>query len=310
MPLPLSIPLWLPLLALPTGTEYLHVPDCSQPHARVELNAAVSRPLVLVCLSPGRVSHLAFKAPLNPRSFHLEEARRFTAVRVDAKGITFLLPEDYPVGKRLWGRMCFAEGAPPTCVDLLLVGHEARHLYQLEVYRPSEAEWALRQEVLKQEARAAHSEAEGAKWRVLAERTSGFPGLLFPGLKLLDSRQLSRDISQARGSLWGKRSFLHRAAVLGPGLDVTGEERWALEVEVVNLGPRPWMAAEALLLGPQGEQMEVRSVWQLEPIAQGRMRSVLVEVEPLQAGASRGPYTLILWDGEKTFPVVLGDVSF
>jgi len=73
--------------------------------------------------------------------------------------------------------------------------------------------------------------------------------------------------------------------------------RLAVVQELHNHGKTPWTPAGAVLVGPQGEEWKALGVWPLKPIAPGKFRQVVVEVETMEEEA-RGTFILKLWSQE------------
>ncbi|WP_309896845.1 DUF2381 family protein, partial [Archangium sp.] len=73
--------------------------------------------------------------------------------------------------------------------------------------------------------------------------------------------------------------------------------RLAVVQELHNNGKTPWTPAGAVLVGPRGEEWKALGVWPLKPIAPGKFRQVVVEVETTEEQA-RGAFTLKLWSQE------------
>ncbi|HLM48553.1 MAG TPA: DUF2381 family protein, partial [Myxococcaceae bacterium] len=82
--------------------------------------------------------------------------------------------------------------------------------------------------------------------------------------------------------------------------------RLAVVQELYNDGRTPWTPAGAVLVGPRGEEWKALGVWSLKPIAPGKFRQVVVEVEATQE-AARGTFTLKLWGQEGGGAVELFD---
>jgi uncharacterized protein (TIGR02268 family) len=76
--------------------------------------------------------------------------------------------------------------------------------------------------------------------------------------------------------------------------------RWVVEVHVLSTDPeKPWMAAGAILLGPSGERLEPFWVLQGDALEQGESGQVWVEA-PVATEGAVGPFTLEVWDSERT----------
>jgi uncharacterized protein (TIGR02268 family) len=86
------------------------------------------------------------------------------------------------------------------------------------------------------------------------------------------------------------------------------KRRVAVELELTNLGAKPWTPAGAVLRGPHGEQLTPHPLWRPEPILPGQTVRVMVEVEATKEEAM-GAYTLTLWGADRR-SVVLENVTF
>ena len=82
--------------------------------------------------------------------------------------------------------------------------------------------------------------------------------------------------------------------------------RLAVVQELHNNGKTPWTPAGAVLVGPRGEEWKALGGWPLKPIAPGKKKRVVVEVETTEE-AARGTFTLKLWSQEGGGAVELFD---
>jgi uncharacterized protein (TIGR02268 family) len=81
------------------------------------------------------------------------------------------------------------------------------------------------------------------------------------------------------------------------------------ELKLVNPGPKPWTPVEAVLRGPNGEELKPLPLWKPKPILPGPAGGlVMVEVEATKKQA-QGAYTLTLWDADRR-AVTLENVTF
>jgi uncharacterized protein (TIGR02268 family) len=125
----------------------------------------------------------------------------------------------------------------------------------------------------------------------------------------LASRNLSASITLPPGeSLLMERAFSYRVT----GSRRVGTRRWqrlAVELWLRNQGGQNWAAVEAELVGPSGQRLKVRRIWQPKSLQPGRGGFVTVEAEALE-GEVRGPYTLTLWSEGRARSDTFSGVEF
>jgi uncharacterized protein (TIGR02268 family) len=138
----------------------------------------------------------------------------------------------------------------------------------------------------------------------------GLAGLLALRARLISSREITKALTWVRGGefLVG-RTFSHRGEVLDSERRPTGEQRWAVELQVKYLGLQPWKAVEAELVDSKGRVLKVLAVRQERPLGQGKRSPLVVEVE-CPKGAPPGPYALTVWGEGRQQSVTVAGVRF
>jgi uncharacterized protein (TIGR02268 family) len=263
-----------------------------------------------VPISPNRALTFVFDTPVQGEgAVVVEERERFRQVSLSRDGLmlTLLLSDELPPGKQLRLTVRFADGAPPTSLDFTLVV-SPRAEPQVEVYRHPRPCDSYRQQAEEAEARVLQCQTLLARERAERDAPRGITGLLV--LKQMNkegirSKRITEDVTLRPGGAFTLGEVVSYRATGGEmGAPVT---RLAVEFELWNRSTRPWIPANAQLVGPGG-RWDLQ-VWTQEPLAPNGPLRVLVEAE-LPGLAHPGPYILKLWDERGTRTATLSGVTF
>jgi uncharacterized protein (TIGR02268 family) len=296
----------LTLLSNAPDAEQLLLDQCEAASPRIELSAAPSGKVPVVCIDERLSTTLRFDSPIRPESVRLEEQERFADVAVGKKTLALVPPENLTAGKRFEVEVCFADEQAPACAAFLLVAHPGLAMQQVDVFRQQTRSVAYYQQLAEEaQAEARHLRAEVQQLRAERNAPDGLRGALASGLVTqiggIAVRDLTNHFAQREGNaLVPERVHTYRA----PG-------SVAVEMHLANPGTMPWVAAGAVLRGAKGEVLKPLLLWQPEPIVPGGMEGGRVVVEVLATEKeARGTYTLTLWDAERQRTVTLGNVTF
>ncbi|WPB80671.1 DUF2381 family protein [Archangium violaceum] len=283
---------------------------CEMASPQLVLTAESSATPPVVCISPGLSLTLRFDALLRPEPVRLTERERFVDVASGQQTLTVVPPEKMGAGERFQVEACFADDAAPACATFVLLAHPALGMQQVKVFRRPRpvASFQEGEKAAQTEVRQCQEEVH----QLRAERGApeGLRGVLASGLLekgRLPFKDLTESVTRAKGNA------LHTDDVHS----YRAGGRVAVEVWLTNPGTLPWMAAGAVLRGPQGEVLKPLPLWQPEPIPpvgavanklKPRHR-VVVEVLASETEA-RGTYTLTVWDADQKRTVALGNITF
>ncbi|MGZ3459986.1 MAG: DUF2381 family protein [Archangium sp.] len=310
--MPAAFPATLLALAFLTGateaTERPPLPECDAPKLRVDLPPEPTGKALEVCVNPDFPTTFVFDTPLSPEAVvEVQSRSRFAEVGRGPRSLTFIPREDYLPGERATVTVHFGDGEAPARATFVLVGHPARAMTQVQVYRH-----ARPVEVCQQETREARDEAqqcqkENTRLRAERGRPDGLRGLFDAGLLGSDGvtfRQLTGNIRTPKANpLEVTQTISYRT--IGPKL----QGRVAVEVTLLNPGAKPWTVARAALTSTKGEELTLLPLWHTGPIQPEAERGeVVVEVEATKEQAL-GTYTLKLWDAQGR-TVTIGNVTF
>jgi uncharacterized protein (TIGR02268 family) len=288
---PCSSAVLLALLLLVTASVARAQPSpCQNPVRRIELATSPSS-LPELCISPGLSTTLLFDQELATDAVELEGRERFRRVEATGSALVLVPSEKLVPGERLRLKVRFTEAGTPASAAFVLTVYRDQAERQVEIARPPapgicQAELQRKEEELQRclDQRASPPPQALASLAALMMENAIDP-------RLLTSREVTSPslIPAPAEGLAVTRVMLHRSL-----------SRFVVEVHVTNTDPeRPWMAAGATLLGRSGEVLEPFHVLQLQPLEPGEFGQVWVEAPVPSAGAI-GPFTLEVWDSERT----------
>jgi uncharacterized protein (TIGR02268 family) len=272
-------------------------------HLQLEVDAPAKVPAF--CITPELTSTFLFDAKVA----RVELAGRDHFRRV-AEGADFFMVIPSEAMRDLEPQRVtvhFEDGAAPASITVLLVVHPARAARQVDILRHTRSA-----AFSEREAREAHSRAlrcEEEKARMWAERGGprGLRGMRAAGLLNEEFGVVVKRLGQylqprARNALRLVSAFSARAGEPERG-------RVAIEVELENLGTKPWTLEGAMLRGARGEELTPLPESTPIVILPGeRFGRVMVELEATTTQA-QGVYTLTLWDADGR-SVILDNVTF
>jgi uncharacterized protein (TIGR02268 family) len=288
---PCSSAVLLALLLLVTASVARAQPSpCQKPVRRVELATSPGPPPEL-CISPGLSTTLLFNQELAKGSVELEGQERFH--RVEATGsLLVLIPSEKLVpGERLRLKVRFTEAGTASSAAFVLVVYRDQAEQQVEISSPP-APGTCQAELQRKEEELQRCRDQRAS--PLPQAQASLAALLMEGVidrELIPSRVISSpSLMPASAEGLGVTSVtLHRSRV-----------RLVVEVLVASTGlEKPWMAAGASWQSPSGERLEPFWVLQSQPLEPGESEQVWVEV-PVPSQGAIGPFTLEVWDSERT----------
>lgn len=311
MPVSLLLSSWVLVLLAIGGTTAQPLPSsCDDFSSHIELSAEAH--VHEVCISLAQATTFHFDAPLEPGGVKLQGGDRFVDLLTGASGVTLLPPKDLRPGERLELVVRFPDGAAPTSVTFVLVGHPAMGARQVDVFRHARAVEDYQRENQEEREKAQRCGQDLEQLRV-ASGPGGLTGLLasrMMGKDGIASRNITNDVSGlVSGFLAAQEVISYRASKPHD----EGKQAWvrvAVSLTLGNPGSEPWMVKSAALVG-RGQQVKpVSVVWQGAPVPPGEVSGqVVVELE-LTEQESRGPFKLKLWDETGTRLVTLGNVTF
>jgi uncharacterized protein (TIGR02268 family) len=306
--MPAALPAALLAMALlTTATERPSLPDCSAPKLRVDLPPEPTADAREVCVNPDFPTTFDFDSLLPPGTVvEVQPENRFKESR-GPQILTFIPREDYLPGERVKMTVRFGDGAAPSSITFVLVGHPARAVTQVQVFRHARSVEVCQQEVREARAEARQCEEENARLRAERGRPDGLRGLFDAGLmgtKGVPSKGLYWEMPTLKGNaLEIRKAISYRTE--GP----RQRSRIAVAVFLLNSGANPWTVAGASLSGPNGEELMPLPLWHTGPIHPGPgWGQVVVEFEAT-GKQIQDTYTLKLWDAEGR-TVTLAKVTF
>lgn len=307
MPVAFSTALLMVAL-LSEATERPTLPRCDTSRLRVDLPPTRTAEAREVCVNPDFPTTFVFHPILPPGTeVEVQPNNRFAESR-GPQVLTFIPRADYLTGERVKVTVHFGDGAAPASVTFILVGHPARAVTQVQVFRHVRPVDVFQQEVREARAETRQCQEENARLRAERGRPDGLRGLFDAGLmneKGVPARSLHQDTSTLKGNALEIRDAV--------SYHLTGHGRpWgrvAVAVKLANPDAQPWTVAGVALSGPNGEELTPLPLWHSGPIHSGPTPGrVVVEFEVTKE-QSLGTYTLKLWDAEGR-TVTLGPVTF
>ncbi|RKH55609.1 DUF2381 family protein [Corallococcus aberystwythensis] len=272
---------------------------------RIELapDDALSAPEIAI--SAGLSTTLLFDSNLKRDEVELESRDRFSLVDVGQATLRLVPSARLIAGERLRLVVRFRDGAAPASASFFLRVHPAKAEPLIEVYRGMRTIETYQQEAREVRAELMRCQSEVA--RLLAEQNapSGLAGLV--SSSALDEhgvtgRVVTTDVAQTTGN-----ANAFKVASVKSYRSATGV---AVEINLkVKAGAPPWVAKGATLRGKSGAELKVLRLWQQRPIPIGEFGVVVVEAEASEA-ASRGTFSIKLWEEDGPRTVVLGNLMF
>ncbi|WP_395844948.1 DUF2381 family protein [Archangium violaceum] len=283
------------------------VPRCAAT-ARFDLAAGAPEGAPEVCVSADEPTTFVFDSRLAEGAVEFQPEGRLADWAPGKEGLSLtVIPKgDYLPGERIKVTVRFADGAAPATASFWLVGHAARGMRRVEVFRKPRPPDVCEKE--RDEAQAEARQCQEDKARLLAER--GEPGGLMGAVWLEGAGFVSsRDI----------RSKVRKQPTNALGLDdawsysytrkgETHPASVAVRLSLTNPSAEPWTLAGAALVDSAGEQVELAR-WPLAPIPANGAGAVVVGIkgERAQLGC---PCTLKLWEAQGPRTFTLGNVTF
>ncbi len=293
---PCSSALLLALLLLVTAAVARAQPSpCQHPVRRIELAPGLAA-VPELCISPGLSTTLLFDQDLAQDAVELEGKERFRRMEATGSLLVLVPSEKLSAGERIRLKVRFKEAGPAASAAFVLVVYPDQAERQVEITRAPapgtcQAELQRKEEELQRclDQRASPPTQARASLAALMMENVVDP-------RLLTAREItSPSLMPAPAEGLAVTQFtLHRSL-----------SRLVVVVRVMNTDPeKVWVAAGAALLGGSGEDVKLPYVLQGRPLEPGEFGEVWVEV-PVPAAGSIGPYTLEVWDSERTRTVTL-----
>ncbi|WP_309895291.1 DUF2381 family protein [Archangium sp.] len=286
------------LLAAPAAASgHSSLPVCESGTRQLELTADTPRTAHEVCIHPGLSSSFLFNVKL--ARVELPGRERFRVIQ-DETGFTLMPTRALKDGERVRMTVHFQDGATLASVTFALVVHPAEAERQVEVLLQPRTVASYREGEQRALEEAQQCHQEKARLQTQCSGQVGLTGLLAQKLIGEDgvpSKGLEKSLSARSGNtLTTSEAHSYRSDT---GHTQGGRKvvRLAVVQYLYNKGRTPWTLAGAVLVGPQGEEWKALGMWPVEPIAPGRRRRVVVEVE-VPEEAARGTFTLKLWSQE------------
>jgi uncharacterized protein (TIGR02268 family) len=263
-----------------------------------------------VRVSPGLGTLFVFDTPVQREGIILEQREHFRQVSLSEDGLLLtLLPlGELSMGTRLRLTVRFSDGAVPMSMDFLLVVHpQAEH--QVEVFRLPRSSDSYKKESEAAQVELQQCKVQREREREECGRPAGITGLI--ALYQMDALGVrARHVEE--GLPLGRREAFRALKVTSYSATggVAGAKmvRLAVALDLVNNGPRPWMARNAELIGPSGRW--TMALWSPEPILPGTWLRIVAEVELPLAEVRSGSHVLKLWDEDGVRTVTLSGVTF
>jgi uncharacterized protein (TIGR02268 family) len=286
------------LLAAPTGASGPSpLPVCVSGTRHLELTADTPRTTYEVCIHPGVSSSFLFNVKL--KRVELPGRERFRVMQ-DETGLLLVPTRALKDGERVPVTVHFQDGATPASVTFALVVHPAEAERQVEVLLQPRTVASYREGEQRALEEVQQCQQEKARLRTECAGQVGLTGLF--AQKLIGEEGVpSKDIRESISA--HPDNTLTTTKVHSYRSDTTRREGGRKVVRLVvvqqlhNNGKTAWTPAGAVLVGPQGQEWKALGVWPLEPIAPGKRRLVVVEVEATEEQA-RGTFSLKLWNQE------------
>jgi uncharacterized protein (TIGR02268 family) len=286
------------LLAAPAASSgQSSLPVCASGTRQLELTADTLRTAHEVCIRPGLSSSFLFNVKL--KRVELPGRERFRVI-ADETGFTLTPTRALKDGERVPVTVHFQDDAVPASVTFMLVVHPAEAERQVEVLLQPRTVASYREGEQRALEEVQQCQQEKARLQTEFAGQVGLTGLLAQkliGEEGVPSKGLEKSLSARSGNtLTSSEAHSYRSDT---GHTQGGRKvvRLAVVQELYNKGRTPWTLAGAVLVGPQGEEWKALGMWPVEPIAPGRRRRVVVEVEATEE-AARGVFTLKLWSQE------------
>ncbi|WP_224372950.1 DUF2381 family protein [Hyalangium versicolor] len=303
-----ALPLLSAVLAATPGVEAAaSPPDCETALQHLMLSAESSAPPVL-CLSPDTATSLLFDTPLEPGAVEVQATEQEVQL-VQGRTLVTLLPTALLLPGE-WRKLTvrFGDGAVPAVAMVLLYVHPARAARQVEVQRKPRTVESYQREVAEQKEQVRQCQEENLQLRASQGKPEGLRGLVSEGLMGGDLG----GVASENLSLPPRRYTVRKGSVLEPARvwSYRSGTRVAVELRLQLLsGEPPWVAEGATLVDAHGRELPVLPPWQAEPIALGKLQSVMVEAEVSKKEA-QGIYTLKLWEAGGARSVAVEGVVF
>jgi uncharacterized protein (TIGR02268 family) len=303
----------LVLVLLEESLPHLSLPKCEASSLRIELPAEPGSELREVCISPEQPTTIHFDSPLVPDSMELQGRERFEDVAPGTRSLTVFAPADLQSGERLKMTVRFADGAAPTSATLLLVGHPALGIRDVDVFRHKRTVEDYQREAQEEREKSQRLGEELKRMR-LESGPGGITDLIITGVMDRGGivvRELLRDASTpSSNALELDAAYSYRLTTMRKEGDDT-VVRVAVELRLLNPGTLPWTVRGAALVRKGQGAKPVTMLWQSLPILPGAKEPGLVVVEwVLTAREAQGTFTLKMWDESGSRLVSLGNVTF
>ncbi|HLM46403.1 MAG TPA: DUF2381 family protein, partial [Myxococcaceae bacterium] len=279
--------------------------SCEAGDVRLELKVDTSARVPAFCITPELTSTFLFDAKVA----RVELAGRDHFRRV-SEGADFFMVIPSEAMRDLEPQRVtihFADGDAPASTTFLLVVHPARAVRQVDILRHTRPVALYEREAREAQSRALRCEEEKALMRAERGGPGGLRGLRAAGLL---NEEFGVAVKRLLGHLQPReRNALHLVSALSSRAGGPRQGRVAIEVDLKNLGTKPWTLAGAMLRGARGEELTPLPEATPMSILPGREPgSVMVEFEATTMQA-RGMYTLTLWDADGR-SVILDNVTF
>jgi len=278
---------------------------CEAGDVRLELKVDAPARVPAFCITPELTSTFLFDAKVarvelagRDHFRRVEEGADFFMV-IASEAMRDLEPQRVTIH--------FADGAAPASTTFLLVVHPARAVRQVDILRHTRPVAFYEREAREAQSRALRCEEEKALMRAERGGPGGLRGLRAAGLL---KAELGVAVKRLVGHLQPReRNALHLVSALSSRAGGPEGGRVAIEVDLKNLGTKPWTLAGAMLRGARGEELTPLPESTPIVILPGeRFGRVMVELEATTTQA-RGVYTLTLWDADGR-SVILDNVTF
>jgi uncharacterized protein (TIGR02268 family) len=289
-----AIPLAL-LLLVTASVARAQPPPCQKPIRHVELATSPGSPPEL-CISPGQTSTLVFDQELAQGPVELEGQERFQLVQAASNVLVLLPSERLTPGERLQLKVRFTEGGPAASAAFVLVVYRDEAEQQVKISSPP-APGTCQAELRRQEEELRRCLSQSA--RPPLEAMDSLAALLRGNVidpELTTFRELTSPslLPAPVEGVTVAKAALHRS-----------RSRFVVRLQVANTGVgKPWMAEGAHLLSTSGERLKPLWVLQRDAVEEGDFGQVWVEFT-VSATGPIGPFTLEVWDGERTRTLTL-----
>jgi uncharacterized protein (TIGR02268 family) len=301
----LAVFLVLALLVGATATAQPRAVPCEAGTRRIELKTEPSGEVPELCISPGlSTTFLLYGAELLPGGVTVDGRERFTLVEVSNTMLRLVPSERVVPGERLRLTVRFRDGAAPASAAFWLVVYAGQVEPLVEVYREKRTLESYQQQVQEKDSQLRQCQEDNE--RLLAEKESpgGLTGMLATGL-MGEKGVTPKDLSES--AVQHPRSAVRVLRVLS----YRSTSRVAVELKLEPIpGMEPWRAVRAELVGPGRRALRVKPPWQREPLREeAEDQRMVIEAEGTEA-ATRGSFTLKVWDEDGTRTIILTGVVF